>query len=185
MRRFDPRWLIVFLANLVLWWLVGTANSYLGHFSFLWIDYCSIHLYLGGLFVTYSALRLDSKHGLIAVMLTGLMLDSLEPVPFGTNMLLFGLVHATLLYGRRRFPREGSIFGIVIALFANLFLVIALSFLMVGANPRPGEAWLRSFVDLIASQFLILLITPWFIALQDRSMEMANIRPDSGRRLAL
>ncbi len=185
MRRLDLRWLIVLLANLLLSWLVGTANSYLSHFSFLWIDYCSVHLYVGGLFVVYSALRLDSKHGLIAVALTGLIMDSLEPVPFGTNMLLLGLVHATLLYGRRRFPREGSIFGIVVALFANLFLIIALSFLMVGSNPRPGEAWLRIFVDLLASQFLILLIAPWFLALQDRSMQLANIRPDTGRRVAL
>jgi rod shape-determining protein MreD len=185
MRRLDPRWLVVLLSNLLLWWLVGTANNYLSHFSFLGMDYCSIHLYVGGLMVVYSALRLNNKHGWIAILLTGLMVDSLEPVPFGTSMVLFGLVLATLLYGRRRFPREGSIFSIVVALFANLFLVIALSFLMVGTNPRPGEVWLRIFVDLIASQFLILLITPWFLALQDRAMALAHTNPETGRRIAL
>ncbi len=184
MRRVDPRWFIVFLANLLLWWLVSTANHYLARFSFLWIDYCSIHLYVGGLFGVYSALRLDSKQGWIVISLTGLILDSLEPVPFGTHVILLGLVHATLLYGRRRFPREGAIFGIVVALFANLFLVIALSFLMVGTNPRPGEAWLRIFVDLLASQFVLLVITPWFQALQERAMEMARIHPTTGRRVA-
>jgi len=185
MRRLDLRWLVVLFANLLLWWMVGTANNYLSRFSFLWIDFCSIHLYVGGLFGVYSALRLNSKHGWIAILLTGLMVDSLEPVPFGTSMILFGLVHATLLYGRRRFPREGAVFGIVVALIANLFLVIALSFLMIGANPRPGEAWLRIFVDLLASQLLILVITPWFLALQERTMERANINPETGRRVAL
>ena len=185
MRHFDPRWLVVLLANLLLWWMVGTANNYLSHFSFLWIDFCSIHLYVGGMFVVYSALRLNSKHGWIAILLTGLMTDSLEPVPFGSSMVLLGLVFATLRYGRRRFPREGSIFGIVVALLANLFLVIALSFLMVGANPRPGDAWLRIFVDLLASQFLILLITPWFLALQERMMERVHVHPETGRRVAL
>ena len=184
MRRLDLRWLIVLLANLLLWWMVGTANHYLSRFSFLWMDYCSIHLYIGGLFVIYSALRLAPNQGWIAVILTGLMMDSLEPVPFGSNMILLGVVYATLLYGRRRFPREGSIFGIVVALFANLFLIIALSFLLVGASPRPGEIWLRIFFDLVASQFLILLITPWFLALQERSMEMARIHPETGRRVA-
>ena len=184
MRRVDPRWLIVLLANLLLWWMVGTANHYLGCFSPLWLDYCSIHLYLGGLFVIYPALRLDSKQGWIAIVLTGLMMDALEPVPFGTDMLLLGLVYATLLYGRRRFPREGSIFGIVVALFANLFLMIALSFLLVGANPRPGEIWLRIFVDLLASQFVILVITPWFLALQERTMEIMRIHPETGRRVS-
>ena len=184
MRRVDPRWFIVLLANLLLWWLVGTANHYLSQFSFLWIEHCSLHLYLGGLFVVFSALRLDGRQGWIAIMLTGLMMDSLEPVPFGSQMILLGLVYATLLYGRRRFPREGAIFGIVVALFGNLFLIIALSFLMIGTNPRPGEAWMRVFVDLLASQFVILLITPWFLALQERSMEKARIHPTTGRRVA-
>ena len=184
MRRLDPRWFIVCLANLVLWWLVSTANHFLSHFSFLWIDPVSIHLYVGGLFVVYSALRLDSRQGWIVIVITGLMIDSVEPVPFGTHLVLLGLVHATLLYGRRRFPREGAIFGIVVALLANLFLVIALSFLMVGSNPRPGEAWLRIFGDLLFSQFVLLLITPWFQALQERSMEMVRIHPTTGRRAA-
>jgi len=182
LRRADPRWLVVFLANLLLWSLIGTANHYLSRFSFLWIDYCSIHLYVGGLFVVYPALRLSSKQGWIAIALTGLMMDALEPVPFGTDMILLGLAYATLLYGRRRFPREGSVFGIVVALFANLFLVICLSFMLIGASPRPAEAWIRIFVDLLASQALILLITGWFIALQDRSMELVGIHPITGRR---
>lgn len=185
MRKHDPRWLIVLLANLLLWWLAGLANSYLGRFSFLWIDYVSVHLYLGGLLVVYGALRLDRKHGLIATVLTGLMIDAGTPIPFGTSLLLLGLVHATLLYGRQRFPREGAVFGIVVALFANLFLIIALSFLLVGANPRPGEAWLRIFVDLLASQLVIVLVAPWFLALQDRAMALVQIHPETGRRVTV
>lgn len=177
MRKYDPRWLIVFLANLLLWWLVGLLNDVLAT--------SAVHIYAGGLFVVYSALRLDRKHGLIAVLLTGLLIDAAEPLPYGTSMLLLGLVHATLLYGRQRFPREGAVFGIVVALFANLFLVIALSFLLVGANPRPGSAWLRIFVDLVASQLFLLVITPWFLALQDRAMEFASIHPETGRRVSL
>lgn len=176
MRRHDPRWLIVFAANLLLWWLVGLANDFLAG--------SGVHLYLGGLFIVYASLRLDRKHGFIAVALTGLMFDAVEPVPFGTSLLLLGLIHATLLYGRRQFPREGSVFGIVVAQLANLFLFIALSFLLVGANPRPGDAWLRIFVDLLASQLVIFLVAPWFLALQARAMELAHIHPETGRRVA-
>ncbi len=177
MRKFDPRWLIVLLANLLLFWLVGLVNDGLAT--------SSVHLYLGGLFVVYAALRLDGKHGLIATVLTGLMVDSMQPVPFGTSVVLFGLVHATLLYGRQRFPRDSTVFGVVVALLSNLFLVIAMSFLLVGTNPRPGEAWLRIFVDLVASQLAIGLITPWFLALQAQAMAWAQIHPETGRRLAL
>lgn len=185
MRRLDPRWLIVFLANLLLCWLTGLANHYLSRFSLPGIPYISIHLYLGGLFVVYSALRLDPKHGVVAMILTGLMFDSLEPVPYGTHVVLLGLVHATLLYGRRRFPREGGIFGIVLAQLCNLFLYIALSVLLVGANPVPAQAWLRIFFDLLASQIVILLVAPWFIALQEQTMRFAQIHPETGRRAIL
>jgi rod shape-determining protein MreD len=177
MRRYDPRWLIVFAANLLLWWLVGLVNHYLAA--------SAVHFYVGGLFVVYSALRLDPRHGRIAVLLTGLLIDAVGPLPYGTSLLLLGLVHATLLQGRQRFPREGAVFGIVVALFANLFLVIALSFLLVGASPRPASAWLRIFVDLLASQLLLLVITPWFLALQDRAMELVSIHPETGRRVQI
>ena len=177
MRRYDPRWLIVFAANLLLWWLAGLVNNFCASLA--------VHFYLGGLMVVYAALRLDRKHGLIAIMLTGLLLDAAEPVPFGTSVALLGLIHATLLYGRQQFPREGAVFGIVVALLANLFLFIALSFLLVGENPRPGEAWLRVFVDLLASQLLILLVAPWFLALQDRAMALVQIHPETGRHVVL
>ena len=173
MRRYDPRWLIVTLANLLLWWLTGLANHYVAGFA--------VYFYLGGLLVTYAALRLDAKHGLITTMLTGLMVDAMEPVPFGTSLLLYSLVHATVLYGRQRFPREGAVVGIVVALLANLFLFISLSFLLVGANPRPGHAWLRIFADLFFSQIAILVVAPWFLALQVRAMELAEIHPETGR----
>jgi len=176
MRRRDPRWLVVFLANLLLWWLVGLANNYLAPHA--------VHLYVGGIFTIYAALQLDAKHGLIATVLTGLLIDAGTPVPFGTSVVLLGLVHATLLSGRHRFPREGSVFGIVVSQLANLFLFIALSFLLVGANPRPAGAWLRIFVDLLASQVAILFIAPWFLALQARSMELLRIHPETGRSLS-
>jgi rod shape-determining protein MreD len=176
MRRYDPRWLLVVSANLLLGWLTGLANHYLAPLS--------LHLYISGLFVVFAGLRVDPKQGFIATLLTGLLLDATIPVPFGTHMILLGLIHATLLYGRRRFPREGSIFGIVVAQFANLFLFSTLSFLLVSENPRPGEAWLRIFVDLIVSQLIILLITPWFLALQSRVFEKMHIHPETGRALA-
>jgi rod shape-determining protein MreD len=176
MRRYDPRWLIVTVANLLLWWLTGVLNHYLAGLA--------VHLYLGGLLVAYGALRLDPRSGLTSTILTGLLVDSLEPVPFGTSVFLFSLVHGVVLYGRHRFPREGALFGLVVALLANLFLVIALSFLLVGASPRPGAAWLRIFADLLFSQFTILLAGSWFIALQDRAMEFAEIHPETGRPVA-
>lgn len=185
MRQYDYRWLVVFGCNLLLVWLVGLANHNLGKFSFLWIDYCSVHLYLGGLLVTFAALRLDLRQGFAATLLTGLAVDSVAPVPFGTSMVLFGLVHAVLFSGRQRFPREEVVFATVVALLSNLFLFLALSFLLVGRNLHPGGAWMRLFADLLASQLAVGLATPWFIAVQVRAFELVRLNPETGRRIAV
>jgi rod shape-determining protein MreD len=175
MKHRDYRWLIVFGGNLLLYWLVGLVNHHLAPHA--------LHLYVGGLFVTYAGLRLDLKHGFISTLLTGLLIDATAPVRFGTSLALFGLVQATLFYGRRRFPREEPVFAIVVALLANLFLFIVLSFLLVGDNPRPGQAWLRLFADLVASQLALGLVTPWFMAFQSRLLDLAQIHPETGRRV--
>lgn len=184
MVRYDYRWLVVFGCNLLLLWLVGLANHYLAHFSFLWFEHCTVSLYLGGLLVTYAALRLDSRHGWISTVLTGLAADALTALPFGTSVVLFSLVHATLLHGRQRFPREELVFALVVALLSNLFLFIAISFLLVGANPRPGAAWLRLLFDLLASQFALVLLTTWFMSLQNRIFVFLRQHPETGRRVA-
>lgn len=177
MKQRDFRWLLVFLANLLLLWLAGLANHYLAPHA--------VSLYVGGLLVTYGALRLDVRHGFAATLLTGLAFDATTPAPFGTHVVLLGFVHAALIYGRRRFPRDEPIFATVVALFSNLFLFLALSFVLISAHPRPAEGWLRLFVDLIASQLVLGLVTPWFMALQARLMQVARLNPETGRRVEL
>lgn len=184
MMRTDYRWLVVFGSNLLLLWLGGLANHYLSQFAFLWFEHCSVSLYLGGLLVTYAALRLDSRNGWISTLLTGLAYDSLSALPFGTSVVLFGLVHAVLLHGRQRFPREELVFTIVVALLANLFLFTAISFFLVGNNPRPANAWFRLFADLLVSQCVIALVTAWFLALQNSVFAFLRQHPETGRRVA-
>jgi rod shape-determining protein MreD len=135
--------------------------------------------------VGYAALRLDYRHGFLATALTGLAYDATTAVPFGTHLVLLGLVHATLLYGRRRFPREEPIFATVVALLANLFLFIALSFLLISASPRPAEMWLRLFADLLFSQLVVALATPWFMGANARLLALARLNPETGRRVEL
>lgn len=185
MIRTDYRWLVVFGSNLLLLWLTGLLNHALAQFSFLWIQQCTVHLYVGGLLVTYAALRLDARHGWISTLLTALAVDAHSPLTFGTSLVLFGVVHAVLISNRQRFPREETMFAVVVALLANLFLFIAISFFLVGANPRPATAWLRLFADLLASQFLIVLLTAWFMALQNSLFARLRQHPETGRRVAV
>lgn len=175
MKSRDNRWLVAVVANLALIWLVGLANHHLAPFA--------LHLYVGGLFVVFPALRLNARHGFAATIVTALAFDAVSPTPFGTHLVLLGLVHAMLLYGRQRFPRGEPVFATVVALFSNLFLFLALSFVLISANPRPAEAWLRLFVDLLASQLVVGLITPWFMALQTRAFVLVQLDPETGKRI--
>ncbi len=175
--RTDLRWLLALGANLLLLWLAGLANHYLAPFS--------VHLYPAGLLVVFPALSLDQRHGFTAIALTGLAFDALSPAPFGTHLVLLGLVHAALRYGRNRFPRDEPIFATVVALLANLFLFLALSFLLIGAHPRPAEGWMRLFADLLFSQLAVGLVTPWFMALNRRLLHLARLDPETGRRVEL
>jgi rod shape-determining protein MreD len=176
MRHRDYRWLMVLGCNLLLLWLAGLANHYLSSYN--------VSLYIGGLLVAFPALRLDHRHSFTATLLTALAADAFNPVPFGTSLVLFGLVQATVLYGRQRFPREEPVFATVVALIANLFMYLVLSFILVGRNPHPAQAWLRLFADLLFSQLLIGLATPWFMALQVRLLELARIHPETGRPIS-
>lgn len=161
------RWLIPFATMLLLWSLVAQINHYLAP--------CGAYLFVGGLLVTFAALRLGLRNGLAATLLTGLAIDALEPVPFGTHFVLFGLMLVLLFHLRTRFPREELVFGVVVALLANLGLFLAVSFVALGDQPAPGTAWLRLFADLGWSQLFIAAIAPWFLALQARALELGRV----------
>ncbi|MFA5057125.1 MAG: hypothetical protein WC485_03350 [Opitutaceae bacterium] len=161
------RWLIPFATMLLLWSLVMQLNHYLAPHG--------AYLFIGGLLVTFGALRLGLRNGLAASLLTGLAIDAVEPVPFGTHLLLFAVMHLVIFRIRTRFPREEPIFGVVVALLANLALFLGLSFVTLGDHPAAGAAWLRIFADLGWSQLFIALTAPWFFALQERALGLGRV----------
>lgn len=150
--------------------LLAVLLSQLNHYLAPW----QIHLWCGGLFITFVALRLGHRTGATVSFLAGLLLDAQSPVPFGTQGLLFLAGHATIFAIRARAPREEPVIGVVIALIANLALFLALSFFRIDSALEPARAWLRGFADLLASQLLIVLIAPWFFAVQARLLGPIN-----------
>ncbi len=158
--------LIAFLAMLLLWALVTQLNHYLAGWH--------VYLFVGGLFGTYAALHLPFRSGFFATAATGLLCDATGAAPMGTHLLLLLGAHSLLFRMRDRLPRDETAGRVVIALLVNLALFLALSFLLIGRNPQPGAAWSRLGVDLVCSQALIILIGPWFFALQERALELAG-----------
>ena len=171
------RVLILTAASLLLALILGQLNHYLA----VW----QVHAWCGGLFVAFAALRLGYRTGAIVAFIAGLLLDAGEPVAFGTQAFLFLAAHAIIFNVRARAPRDATIVGVVVALMANLALILVLGFLRIDPGLQPAAAWMRCFADLLVSQVVIALIAPWFFSMQTRLLELGgtNLRDFSRRPL--
>jgi rod shape-determining protein MreD len=154
--------LVIFATLLLLWLMLSELNHALAPLH--------IYVWIGALFVTFAAIALPLRPGLIATILGGLICDASTPVAFGLHTLLFAATHVVLFNIRDRVPREETAGRVLIALFTNLALFLVFSFLQLSGWSSPAEVWPRLLTDLLCSQVLLALITPWFFALQARSL---------------
>jgi uncharacterized membrane protein len=152
------RWIIVLLANLILIFLVAELN----HSLAIW----SLHVYLGGLFLTFSSLHLSLKQGLLATGATGLMLDSTNPLPFGSTFILLLVCHVVVFSLRGNFARSNLRTEVAIALSLNLVLMLSYGLLAAGDTPSPSIYWTRIAWEFLFSLVGVALFAPWFFAFQ-------------------
>ncbi len=161
------RTLVLFATLLLLWAMLSVLNHALAEWR--------AHVFAGGLFVAYAALHQPRRSGLAAVMLGGLLCDAHTPVVFGTHLLLLSAAHLTLFHLRERLPREDNLAVTLVVLFANLALFLVFTFTQLPGTPAPGAVWPRLLLDLLWSQVLLTLVTPWFIALQAGALALARV----------
>ena len=166
------RTLTLFATLLVLWALLAQANHALTGFR--------VYLFAGALFVAFAALTQPRGPGLAASLLGGLVCDANAPVAFGIHLLLFGAAHLTLWRIRDRVPRDDHVAATIVVLLTNLTLFLVFSFAQIHDSPSPAAIWPRLIADLICSQIFLAAITPWFFALQARSLVLTRVtRGDS------
>jgi len=155
--------------------LLGQLNHGLSGFA--------VTLSAPGLLVTFAALRLSLKPGLILTLLTGLWLGAVSGGPLGFQAFPLVLAFCLLHHVRARLPREEILVGVVAAIFINLALFIVAASTRLNSLPDPASGALRLLVDLVASQLATALLGPWFLALQARSLEFVGAAPPALRRL--
>ncbi|MBI5690820.1 MAG: hypothetical protein HZC55_12090 [Verrucomicrobia bacterium] len=158
--------LVLFAPLLLLWAVVAEVNHTLA----------SLHLCLfaGGLFVASIALHQPLRPGLFATLAAALVCDAHAPVPFGTHFLLFAAAHVFVFRLRDRIPRGDNVATTVVVLFANLGIFLGLVFVEARAVSTPASLWPRLLADLIVSQLALVVVTPWFFALQARALGLAQ-----------
>ena len=156
------------LTQFLLWTLLSQANHALTDLH--------VYLFAGALYVAYGALYQPWRTGLAATFIGGLICDATTPVWFGTHALLFAAAHTVIYHMRDRIPREDNIALILVALLTNLALFLLFSFTQVHASPSAAAAWPRLFADLVCSQIVVTAMTPWFVALQARTLALFGLR---------
>jgi rod shape-determining protein MreD len=160
--------LITFFSQLLLWALLSQINHYLA----VW----HLYLFVASLFVTLTALRLPLRDGIYATLCAGLLCDANSPVPFGTHTLLFTLTHALIIKIRSSIPVEQTATQVIIAFVANIALYFALTIILVVGPLQLMPVLPRLIWDLLISQFVLLLIAPWFFALQTSLLSLEQYR---------
>lgn len=170
------RWIIVLLANLLLVFLVAELN----HGLAIW----SLHIFIGGLLVTFGSLHLGLKQGLLANGITGLFLDAAIPLPFGVTFLLIMVCHTVIFSIRGNFARENIGSGLLIAVVLNLVLMLAYGLLAARGTPAPGIFWTRIGLDLLLSTIAIAVIAPWFFSLQRTTLTFVGVDLEAEQREA-
>ncbi|MEO6568974.1 MAG: hypothetical protein ABIO94_09460 [Opitutaceae bacterium] len=168
---------VIFCAHLLLWVLIAQVNHALSGVP--------IHLFVGGLYITYSALALRFRDGMITAFLAGLLCDASVPIAPAVSSTALGLAHThTLLFVsaytfvhhlRDRLSRNETAARVLVALFTNLGIFVVFAFLRVGDSPALGAIWSRIVIDLACSQIFLALVAPWFFALQERSLILAGV----------
>lgn len=160
------RALVLFATTFLLWIIVSQLNH--------WLAPERIYLWIGGLVVTHAALFLPLRSGMAGSLLAGLLWDSATPVPFGTHALLFATAHALVFHLRDRVPRDETTAQVIVALFANLGLLLVFSFVLVQRGPAAAAVWPRAVFDLVCSQVFLALVAPWFFAFQARLLDVSD-----------
>lgn len=165
---------IVFACCVVLW----VCTSQISHYLAPW----HISVFVGGLLISFAALRLSFSAGWPVSLLIGLLMDGQAPVPFGFHGILLVMAHVGIFQLRSRFPREETIVAVSVALLANAALFVAISIALLRWSPAPLSMSGRLFFDFLASELLIVVAAPWFFALQERSLELAGVSLRSEQR---
>lgn len=150
-----------------LWTLFAQLNHYLSGWH--------VSLFVGGLLVTFPALRLNYRDGWKIVVLLGFWCDATAPIRFGLHAVMFLAAHTFIFNLRGRFPREEAFFGILVALIANAAIFLVLTLAMIVRHPAPFSALPAILLDLLLSELFVAVAASWFFALQEHALEIAGL----------
>ena len=161
---------VVILCGLLLWVITAQINHHLA----VW----HMGIFTGGLMLAYPALRFRSRHIWRVALPLGLWMDAasaVSAVPFGTHAALFVLAGIIIHQKRGHKPRADTATGVIAAVLSNAVLFIAVSIVPAFRVVSQPGVIVTLLVNLVASSVFVVLVAPWFFALQTRALALAGI----------
>ncbi|EDY85252.1 hypothetical protein VDG1235_4887 [Verrucomicrobiia bacterium DG1235] len=114
------RWLLVTIGHYVALFFFAQANYYLAPLGF--------QIFVVGMLISFSAMELNYKQGILSLIPVSLYIDSKSPLPFGFSLLtcitLFTIAHVL----RSRVRREITASSLASSIMLNLAAFVAFTF---------------------------------------------------------
>ena len=157
--HFNLSSLILFAANMLLFFLCSLVNSQLANFS--------LYLVLLGLMPVLPALYLKYPAFLFCSFLSGLCVDAGLASDFGLFTYGFPIIGTLIRWIRLRF-RTGSEYGYRLILLSNLANIVCIVLLQLSHNLKDlfqPALWMQLLAVTVFSHIVLLIVGPWFFRL--------------------
>lgn len=157
----DRKAIILIATNILLLLLTQMVNHSLAQHA--------VFLSVASLFIIPAILQLSSRWGMLTVAIQGLLIDSTLPTEhYGLHFILFITLFTLLSYFRSAIRRANLFQVIMVCVAINGSIMILLGIFMSPEGLLSETAyWIRILTDFLFSSVLLLLITNWFISLQE------------------
>ncbi len=143
-----------FLCNLVLYFIVGELNFFLGGLP--------LHFHPDVLLVLFFGLYLRRLSGLVCACLLGFVEDALAPLPHGTYVVGYLTLWLFLVWGQRHIRRQNRIHVRALAALGQLVWLAALT--LVASRFGEGQSFYpgRTLMEILFSVGLTYALAwPW------------------------
>lgn len=154
----NNRWVLVSIGHYVALFFLTQLNHYLSPYG--------IQLFVLGMLISFSALELNYKQGLLSLIPVSLVIDSKLPLPFGFTLIasltLFTVAHLL----RSRVRREITASALVTSVLLNLASYGAYTFGAMRYLSLEAIHFGPLALNLLASTLVVLVINRTFFDTQ-------------------
>ena len=161
------RWLIVSVIHYITLFFVAQANHYLTPVG--------LNALVVGMLVSFSAMELSFKQGLLSLVPIALYLDSKSPLPFGFSLALFLLLFTLAYIIRSQVRREITASALASSIMLNLTAFLAYTLATAWHLGTEGLSFGVLALNLSLSAVVVALVNSLFFQAQTDTLAFFGV----------